>query len=180
MGKYNNGTRAARAELADRVYDAILRSVADVDPQTVSPIHWRTEDVRFPLRADKQFLGEHNRRILADSSASFRTKLKAGFNLAWVERFEQGRSVQLSSLTIGRVSLVHLCGEPFVQYQLAAQKMRPKMFVAVAGYGDCGMSYIGGDRIYTDVGGYEQTYSFAGPSEQLLLSTIDRLLPDSK
>ena len=47
--------------------------------------------------------------------------------------------------------------QAFVQYQLAAQKMQPNRFVCVAGYGDCGMGYIGGDRIDTDGGGYEQS-----------------------
>ena len=72
--------------------------------------------------------------------------------------------------------MLQLPGEPFVQYQLAAQRMRPDRFVCVAGYGDCGMGYIGGDRIFTDRGGYEQTYAFAGPCEKLFLATIRRLL----
>ncbi len=84
--------------------------------------------------------------------------------------------IDLSCLAIGDVRLVHLPGEPFVQYQLATQKMSPSNFVAVAGYGDCGMGYIGGDRIFKDRGGYEQTYSFAGPCEQQLLAAIEELL----
>jgi DNA-binding beta-propeller fold protein YncE len=56
--------------------------------------------------------------------------------------------------------------------------MRPDKFVCVAGYGDCGMGYIGGDRIFTDRGGYEQTYAFAGPCEALLLATMKNLLAD--
>jgi len=56
------------------------------------------------------------------------------------------------------------------------ERLRPKSFVLVAGYGDCGMSYIGGDRIYTDRGGCEQTYAFSGLCELLLLATIDQLL----
>ncbi len=74
--------------------------------------------------------------------------------------------------------MLHLPGEPFVQYQLAAQKMRPDRFVCVAGYGDCGMGYIGGDRIFTDRGGYEQTYAFAGRCEQLLLRAIRKLMTE--
>ncbi len=38
------------------------------------------------------------------------------------------------------------------------------------------MGYIGGDRIFTDRGGYEQTYAFAGPCEAQFLTTIERLL----
>ena len=54
--------------------------------------------------------------------------------------------------------------------------MKPKSFVAVAVYGDCGMVYVGPDSIYTDIGGYEQIWSFAGPCEQVLLDAVANLL----
>jgi hypothetical protein len=38
---------------------------------------------------------------------------------------------------------LHLPGELFVEYELAAQAMRPDRFVAVAGYGDYTPGYIG-------------------------------------
>ena len=132
--------------------------------------------VDLSLRSNPEFLADENERILADPKSSFRQKLKAGFNLAWVQRVKRGELVQLSSLTMGDICLVHLCGEPFVQYQLAAQKMAPAKFVCVAGYGDCAMSYIGGDAMLRDVGGYEQTYAFGGACEQTLLKAIARLL----
>ena len=128
------------------------------------------------VRRKPEFLAEQNQRILDNPKASFREKLKAGFNLAWVQRQQRGELVQLSSLSIGDLTLVHLCGEPFVQYQLAAQRMAPDKFVCVAGFGDCAMSYIGGDQILRDVGGYEQTYAFAGACEKILLAAIGRLL----
>ena len=45
--------------------------------------------------------------------------------------------------------------------------MQPNDFVWIAGCGDCGMGDIGGDRIFTDQGGYEQTDAFLAPGEQL-------------
>ena len=117
--------------------------------------------------------------ILKNPEASESSQRKAAIALAWIERVQARRPVELSCLSVGRVKILHLLGEPFVQYQLAAQQMRPDRFVCVAGYGDCGMGYIGGDRIFTDRGGYEQTYSFAGPSEKLLLKTIKSLLNGS-
>jgi hypothetical protein len=176
MGKYNDRSREARDALADRLHDAMQRSVADVARQAVAPIRWQTIAVQFPPRRDPAFMETANRELLADPDAPFIVHLKAAFNLAWIERAKAGQLVELSCLTIGSVQLLHLPGEPFVQYQLAAQRMRPESFVLVAGYGDCGMSYIGGDRIYTDRGGYEQTYAFSGPCEQLLLATIEQLL----
>ena len=87
-----------------------------------------------------------------------------------------GQAIELSCLTVNNVQLLHLPGEPFVLYQLAAQRLPPKSFIAVAGYGDGGMGYIGGDRIYTDRGGYEQTYLFTGPCEESLIEAIGKLL----
>ena len=48
--------------------------------------------------------------------------------------------------------------------------------MAVAGYGDGGPSYICTDRAYQDRGGYEQTWSLVGPSEQLLKQAILKVL----
>ncbi len=176
MGKYNDRSREARTALTNRLHGAMERSVASVQLAAASPIRWQTVPVQFPQRRDPAFMEEANRRLLADPQEKFRVHLKAAFNLAWIERVKAKRSVELSCLTIGSVQLLHLPGEPFVQYQLAAQRFQPESFVLVAGYGDCGMSYIGGDRIYTDRGGYEQSYAFSGPCEQLLLSAVDKLL----
>jgi hypothetical protein len=49
---------------------------------------------------------------------------------------------------------LHLPGELFVEFQLAAQKLRPDRFVCVAAYGDYGPGYIGTAEAYSQ-GGYE-------------------------
>ncbi|MBT4865019.1 MAG: hypothetical protein HON53_07880 [Planctomycetaceae bacterium] len=176
FGKYNDGSRKARAEIVNRLHKGIEQSIAGVKRQPARPMTWAVEPIKFPLRTDKAFSEAANRQVLANPEAKTSQRRKAAIALAWIERVKSGKPVGLSCLSIGRVRMLHLPGEPFVQYQLAAQKMRPRRFVCVAGYGDCGMGYIGGDRIYTDRGGYEQSYSFAGPSEKLFLSTIERLL----
>ena len=40
------------------------------------------------------------------------------------------------------------------------------------------MYYIGTDKAYADVGGYEITWSFVDPSEKLLKTQIGKLLTD--
>ena len=49
---------------------------------------------------------------------------------------------------------LHMPGELFVEYQLAAQKMRPDSPVLMAAYGDDGPGYIGMAHSYPQ-GGYE-------------------------
>jgi len=50
--------------------------------------------------------------------------------------------------------VLHMPGELFVEYQLAAQRMRPNDTVCMAAYGDYGPGYIGTQIAYTQ-GGYE-------------------------
>jgi len=180
MGKYNDGTPAAREALAGRLYDAMTRSArtASANKQPVTPIRWKTKAVRFPLRSEEGFSEETQERILSDPKAAFGKRLKAAMLLAWIERVGADHPVEFSCLAIGDVRILHLPGEPFVQFQLAAQQSAADAFVAVAGYGECAMWYIGEDRIYTDRGGYEQSWAFAGPSETLMKQTIRELLEE--
>ena len=69
-------------------------------------------------------------------------------------------------------------GELFVEYQLAAQAMRPDLFVAMAAYGECAPGYIGTAIAY-DQGGYETQPSSSKVSPQVegvLLDGLRRLL----
>ena len=64
-------------------------------------------------------------------------------------------------------------GELFVEYQLAAQKFRPDLFVAMAAYGDYAPGYIGTEIAYPQ-GGYE-----TGPRASLVAPRdVERILID--
>ena len=138
FGKYNDGSRLARDQLTARLQAGIEQSIAGLKRQPVEPMTWAVEPIKFPLRTDKAFSEAANRQLLANPNAKTSQRRKAAIALAWIERVKSGKPVELSCLSIGRVQMLHLPGEPFVQFQLAAQKMRPNRFVCVAGYGDCG------------------------------------------
>ena len=95
---------------------------------------------------------------------------------AWDNRLAANETIQLSCLSLGSVRILHLPGETFVGFQLWAQRLEPNAFVAMAAYGDTGMWYNGTDQIYTDSGGYEQSWSFVNASEDLMKSAISELL----
>jgi hypothetical protein len=79
---------------------------------------------------------------------------------------------------MGDASILHLPGELFVEYQLAAKAARPDRFVAMAAYGDYGPGYIGTAEAYAQ-GGYETspTASNVAPEvEGALLGAIRKLL----
>ena len=72
--------------------------------------------------------------------------------------------------------MLHLPGEPFIEFQLAAQKMRPDETVLVAGYGDDGPGYLPTAKAYME-GGYEPTVALAGPeTEATMLKAMAKLL----
>lgn len=176
MGKYNRGTPEDRAALAERLYGGMARSVEAMQPEAVSSFRWKTVEVSFPLRTEAEFSGATNFEILGDENAGVTQRIMAAMVLAFIERVKGGKPFELSCLSIGPAKILHLPGEPFVEYQLWAQGYRPQDFVAVAGYGDCAMWYICTDQAYMDTGGYEQTWSFVGPSEWLLKEAMGKLL----
>ncbi len=183
VGKYNDGTRAARGQLTSRLHDAMVRSSAakpevalDVANLKPSDVAWATAPIRFTVRED----GAFNPGLLQSQLApeqGFSTRLTAAMFSGFGQRLRDGYIGQASRLRIGELEIMHLPGEPFVEFQLCAQEQAAKSsFVCVAGYGECGVWYYGPDRIFTDRGGYEQTWSLTGPCEAEVKFAITALL----
>ncbi|MGI6416084.1 MAG: hypothetical protein ACOX1P_10470 [Thermoguttaceae bacterium] len=173
MGKYNDGTPEARGALADRLYDAMARSLRSIRRQAAAPIVWKTSEVRLPLRSGKEFEEGEARRLLADAGAPSASRMKAAMLLSWIERVKAGRPVEIACLRMGPLRILSLPGEPFVEYQLWAQQQCPDQFVATAAFGMC---YVCTDQAYTDQGGYEQTFTFVDPCESLLKRAMAEVL----
>jgi hypothetical protein len=97
----------------------------------------------------------------------------AAFQLAWLKRVDQ--PIALTCLDFGEMLVLHLPGEPFIEYQLKAQELRKDDFVCVAGYGDGGPGYLPTAKAYEE-GGYEPTVALAGPkSEEILHKAMAKL-----
>lgn len=183
VGKYNDGTRAARGLLTSRLHDAMVRSNAakpevalDVTNLKPSDVSWATAPIRFTVREDGTFNPGLLQSQLAPEQA-FSTRLTAAMFSGFGQRLRDGYIAQASRLRIGELEIMHLPGEPFVEFQLYAQEQVAKsFFVCVAGYGECGVWYYGPDRIFADRGGYEQTWSLTGPCEAEVKSAISTLL----
>ncbi len=79
---------------------------------------------------------------------------------------------------MGDVWMLNLPGEIFVEYQLAAQRMRPGEQVVTAAYEEYGMGYIGTEKAYSE-GGYEtseRASRVAPESEKILMQAIQEVL----
>jgi hypothetical protein len=177
-GKYNDGTPERRPELAGRLADAMRRAwnATTRSPINAADIEWRVKPVELPV-------GEHVKAaeleaILTDSTKPSADRLNAATKLAWLERTSSAKPILLSSLRLKDAHILHMPGELFVEYQLAAQAMRQGSFVAMAAYGDYSPGYIGTAIAYTQ-GGYEtqpRSSNVAPEVEAVLLDGIRELL----
>ncbi|MBN1491400.1 MAG: hypothetical protein JXA69_15910 [Phycisphaerae bacterium] len=178
-GKYNDGgSPPRRFDFAARLADGMTRAweAQEKYPIASADVQWKVRTVRVPLRegwTETSFLKE-----LDDEGLDVPLRIRAARNLVWVRRCEEeGAVIDLTCLHVGEAKILHLPGEPFVEYQLAAQKMSPEAFVCVAGYGDYGPGYIGTAVAY-EQGGYETgPVSRVAPGvESILMSAMRELL----
>ncbi len=176
-GKYNDGSPQNRGLLAQRLADAMRRAWESTrrEPLTPEMISWGVERVTLPVAKDldeaqlQEQLKRHDSRFLAIGGPS---------RLAWLRRSRAGHRIEVSCLRLGRARILHMPGELFVEYQLAAKAQRPDLFVAMAAYGDYGPWYIGTAKAY-EQGGYETTppaSNVGAGAEAELLRAIQKLL----
>ncbi len=174
-GKYNDGEKANRAILRDRVHAGMVAAWKDTRPFPVKALEWSVEPVTFAARPEPTFGEEISSRDMKDEKLSKARRNNAALQLAWRKRITT--PVEVTALDFGgKLKTLHLPGEPFVEYQLAAQKLVGDLPVCVAGYGAGGMGYIPTAAAFLE-GGYEPTVALAaGDSEGLLLKAMDKLL----
>jgi hypothetical protein len=175
-GKYNDGSPENRLILAERLADGMKRAWEGTvrTPVTSSSISWVYEPVSLPPAQDLKKAGTGlNKEDLVSLSNSLS-------KVAWLERLEKGRQINVSCLSIGDVRIVHLPGEPFVKFQLETKAINPNLFIAVAGYGDYAPGYIGTVDAY-EQGGYETgpASGVAPEAGTVLMMAIRKLLKDN-
>lgn len=172
-GKYNDGSKENRPVLRDRIYEAMKAAWKATERHALTTWQWRTEPIRLRPRREKSFGEEQSRKLLESATASKAQRGNGAFQLAWLQR--QDRPIDLACLDLGKALVLHLPGEPFIEYQLKTQEMRKDAFVCVAGYGDGGPGYIPTDRAFLE-GGYEPTVALARPSEGELTKAIAKVI----
>jgi len=177
-GKYNDGSEKMRPILCARMADAMQRAWQSMVKTRIkaSDVEWRVQSVQLPI-------GEHlNEQALSaqldDPNTTARDRLGTASRLAWLQRHNRGHETEISCLHVGDASVLHLPGELFVEYQIAAQDLQPERMVCMAAYGDYGPGYIGTEISYTQ-GGYETSpnASLVAPQvEGVLMTALEALL----
>lgn len=177
-GKYNNGSHEARLALTQRIEDAMEKAFESTEQKEVpAALTWRTESVTLPLAPH---LNEDSLRArMADTTKSFTERFTIARQIAWHERNKNGTPLAISSLQMGNLWLLHLPGEPFIEFQLAAQQYKAGENVCTAAYGDGGPIYIGTAVAYGQ-GGYEvdpRVNMTTADAEANLNKAIQNVLP---
>ncbi len=175
-GKYNDGDKQNRVILAQRVAEGMRKAFDATERKAIAAtdIRWGVSSVSLP--AAKHLDEIQLREKLPNWTIN--DYWGSADDLAWLMRCRAGHKIDLTCLNVGNTSILHMPGELFVEYQLAAKAMRTDRVIAMAAYGDYGPGYIGTKIAYSQ-GGYEtsQRASKVAPEvEEVLMSGIKELL----
>ncbi len=179
-GKYNDGAPARRAELADRLHRAMAAAWKATRKFPVSRASFRVESASFDPRGGEGFTTADLEARLSAGSAPFQHCL-AAMGLSWRKRAGSGPGgggrIDIPCIDLGVAEWLVLPGEAYVEFQLAAQRMRPDSFVLVAGYGDGATGYIPTERHVSEGDGNLADWCWvASGSEPRLLDAVRRVL----
>jgi hypothetical protein len=174
-GKYNDGSHENRGILAERLADGMKRAWETTKREVITPddVSWVVEQVAL---TPAEYLKSMNKEI--KSRAKDTVFLTNNISkMVWYNRCKEGKKIDIGCLSLGRARILHMPGELFVEYQLAAKSERPDLFVAMAAYGDYGPEYICTDIAYEE-GGYEASSAsgVSAGSEKILMKAISKLL----
>lgn len=175
-GKYNDGAQPNRMQLATRLAQGMREAYESTTktPLTAADLRWSSVAVSLPVAAHLQE---------ADLITKIKQSEPKGYiayadQLAWLRWNQAGRKIDITCLSVGGTRMLHLPGELFVEYQLAAKAMRPDLRVMMAAYGQYGPGYIGTTAAYPE-GGYEtgpNASSVAPEVEGVLMQAMKELL----
>ncbi len=176
-GKYNDGSKENRMILAQRLADGMHRAWESTvrSPISAEDVSWGIEPALLPVGAHlklEQLEADMKGQTKADELQETVRKL------IWARRCEAGEGIDITCLGLGRARILHLPGELFVEYQLAAKAMNPDLFVAMAAYGEYATGYIGTEVAYGE-GGYEtseRASRVAPGTEEVLMTAMRNLL----
>ncbi len=176
-GKYNNGSPTNRPILAARLAAGMKLAWHSQKkfPISAKDVGWSFAPTALPVR---DTLTEESRMaMLHDTKLNRASRMFAARDLVFLRRTQAGHRININCLRLGEARILYMPGELFVEFQLAAQQIRPDLFVAMAAYGQYGPGYIG-TKISYGQGGYETgKVSRVGPSvEQVLMDAMRKLL----
>ena len=175
-GKFNDGSLENRPVLAERIANAMKAAADATVKHPLKSISFRSEPLVLEPRSTAGF-----------SEAELMTKLKtdpkpfgrclAALGLSWLKQCQAKRPIDLPVVDFGPAQFALMPAESYVEFQLAAQALRPDSFVMVAGYGECGPGYIPIERAWRERDGNLSDWCWvAEGSEARMTEAIQKAL----
>lgn len=138
--KYNLADDASRKALGDRLYDGMVAAWKATKRTPLEKMELRTAPLRFELPSAGPYSEAGMKQTLENKKASKGDRLNAALGLSWSTIIDH--PIEVSAVDFGPAQYLLMPAESFVEFQLAAQKLRPDQMVVVAGYGECAPGYI--------------------------------------
>lgn len=175
-GKYNTGARDNRAVLAERLRHGMEAAWNATERHPLTRARFRDVPLVLEPRTDSGFAESELLVGLTTETDPFRQCLRA-MGISWCRRVAAGRPIRIPCLELGDARVLLLPGETYVDYQLAAQNLRPDAFVCVAGYGDGATGYIPTERHWQEKDSNLGDWCWVAPgAEARMMEAIRRVL----
>ncbi len=175
--KYNEGTPAGRARLAQQLkagMDAAWKSLRRVP---LTKIAFRNESLELPPPTEGKLDPKKLAEVIADKAIAPGTRIDAACGLSYFRRCERGQAIDVPLLDFGSAAYLALPAEMFVGYSLAAQAItkehHPEKLLLVAGFTECAPGYIPTAEARTE--GFVQEHSYCW-NRDTAPAAIDRVL----
>ncbi|MBI3880384.1 MAG: hypothetical protein HY301_10025 [Verrucomicrobia bacterium] len=176
-GKFNDGSPAARTQLTQRIYDAMVAAEKSTERHPLCQVNWRASELHLTPRSGAGFSSNDSLKILADPNAKSFAKCLAAMNLSWRERVGRGQPIGVPVIDFGPAQILLLPAESYVEFQLFAQWVRPEIFTLVAGYGECAPGYIPIEKARAELDSNLHDWCWVDPgAESAMKETIVRTL----
>ncbi len=175
-GKYNDGSPENRPVLADRLYKAMAAAWKATERHPLKGIDFRSVPLRLEPRRGEGFTVEDLTKRLTTDRKPFGQCL-AALGLSWRKRADAGHKIDVPVIDFGAAQLLLLPGESYVEFQLAAQKLRPGSFVMVLGYGECAPGYVPTERAFEEGDGNLRDWCWVAPgAEKAMTKALEAAL----
>lgn len=176
-GKYNDGSTANRAVLAQRLYKGMKGAWKATRRMPFNKFEFRTTQFNLDFHEGDDFTSKALTKTLNNPDAKVRDRIFAAMSLSSRQRIDRGQKIDMPCLDFGVAQIVLLPGEAFVGYQLMAQRLRPDSFVMAIGYGECWPGYIPTKRAFDEKFGHGWRWVAPG-AEAHIRSALKRVLLD--
>ncbi len=175
-GKYNDGATANRMALGQKLHDAMRDAWKNTTKQPIDMCSFKSVPLKLEARSGAGFSEADLMKKLKDDGKPFGQCL-AALGLSWRKRVEAGQPIDVCAIDFGGPALLLMPAESYVEFQLAAQAVRPKGFVVTAGYGESGPGYIPTEKAWKENDGNLSDWCWVDPgSEEKMKRAIAAVL----